>query len=184
VKAGTAGAARRYARALLDVALAQKAGEDVRRGLREAARLLAEQAELRVVLEHPAVNPARKRAVVDEVWKGEHALVRRLVSLLAERERIELLPVIERLYSRLWNAQRGVVEAEAWSAQPLADAHRQALAAALRALSGREVELTAAVAPEILGGLVVRMEGRVYDGSVRGRLRALRERLVGDTRGA
>jgi F-type H+-transporting ATPase subunit delta len=184
VRPGTTGAARRYARALLDVALAQKAGEDVRRGLRESVRLLATQGELRVVLEHPAVNTARKRAMVEQIWKGEHDLVRRLVTLLAERERMDLLPQVERLFSRLWNAQRGVVEAEALSVQPLAEAHRQALAAALRALSGREVELTAAVAPEILGGLVVRMDGRVYDGSVRGRLRALRQRLVGEAQGA
>lgn len=180
MRLGTTGAARRYARALLDLALAQKAGEDVRRGLRESVRLLATQAELRVVLEHPAVNTARKRAMVEQVWKSEHALVRRLLILLAERERIELLPDVERIYSRLWNAQRGVVEAEALSVQPLTDDHRRALEAALRALSGREVELTAAVAPEILGGLVVRMDGKVYDGSVRGRLRALRQRLVGE----
>ena len=184
MRVATTSAARRYARALLDLALAQKAAEDVRRGLRESVRLLDSQAELRVVLEHPAVNTARKRAMVEQIWKGEHALVRRLLTLLAERERIELLPDVERVFSRLWNAQRGVVEAEAISVQPLTDGHRHALLAALRALSGREVELTAAVAPEILGGLVVRMDGKVYDGSVRGRLRALRQRLVGEAQGA
>jgi len=184
MRVATTSAARRYARALLDLALAQKAAADVRRGLRESVRLLDSQAALRVVLEHPAVNTARKRAMVEQIWKGEHALVRRLLTLLAERERIELLPDVERLFSRLWNAQRGVVEAEAISVQPLADGHRRALLAALRALSGGEVELTEAVAPEILGGLVVRMDGKVYDGSVRGRLRALRQRLVGEAQGA
>jgi F-type H+-transporting ATPase subunit delta len=178
------GAARRYARALLDLALAQGAAEEVRGGLREASRLLAGQAELRVALEHPAVAAARKQAIVDAVWKGRHALVRRLVVLLAEGERLELLPEVERLFSALWNDRRGVVEAEALSVEPLDEARRRSLAAALRALSGREVELTTAVAPEILGGLVVRMDGRVYDGSVRGRLRALRERLAGEGRGS
>jgi F-type H+-transporting ATPase subunit delta len=136
------------------------------------------------VLVHPAVGTERKRAVVEQVWKAEHDLVRRLIVLLAERERIDLLSDVERLYSRLWNDQRGVVEAEALTVQPLSDAQRGALEAALRRLSGRQVELTASAAPEILGGLVVRMDGKVYDGSVRGRLRALREWLVGEAQGA
>jgi F-type H+-transporting ATPase subunit delta len=184
LKVLAAGSARRYARALLDVALAQGAAEGVRRGLRTAARALAAHAELRAVLEHPAVAAARKRALVEQLFEDEHALVRRLLALLAERERISLLPDVERLFSRLWNAQRGVVEAEALSVEPLGDAQRRALEAALRKLSGRDVELTATVAPELLGGVVVRMDGRVYDGSVRGRLRALRARLVGEGQGA
>lgn len=184
MKVRATGAARRYARALLELALAQRVGDEVRRGLREAARLVAQNPDLRTVLTHPAVGLERKRAVVEQVWKGEHALVRRLIVLLAERERILLLPDLERLYSQQWNAQRGVVEAEALTVQPLSDAQRQALEGALRRLSGRDVELTATAAPEILGGLVVRMDGRVYDGSVRGRLRALRGRLVGEAQGA
>ena len=184
MKATAAGAARRYARALLELALAQGAGEEVRRGLRETVRLLAAQPELRVVLLHPAIGAEKKRAVVEAVWKGEHALVRRLVLLLAERERVDLLPDLERVYSQLWNAQRGVVEAEALSVRPLDEAQRKALVDALKRLSGREVELTAQVAPDILGGVVVRMDGKVYDGSVRGRLRALRRHLIGEAEGA
>jgi len=179
-----AGAARRYARALLDLALAQARGEAVRKGLRDTVRLLAEQPDLRVVLLHPAIGVEKKRAVVEQVWKGEPELVRRLVLLLAQRERIDLLPDVERVYSHRWNAQRGVVEAQALSVQPLDDGQQRSLVDALRKLTGREVELTASVAPEILGGLVVRMDGKVYDGSVRGRLRALRQHLVGEAEGA
>jgi F-type H+-transporting ATPase subunit delta len=184
VRSRSAGAARRYARALLELALAQGAGEDVRRGLRLAAGQLAGHPELRPVLLHPAVGMEKKRALVAQIWKGEHALVQRLVLLLAERERLDVLGEVEHLYSRLWNAQRGVVEAEALTAQPLSESERDRLGQALRRLSGREVELSARVSPEILGGLVVHMDGKVYDGSVRGRLRALRQRLVGQAEGA
>jgi F-type H+-transporting ATPase subunit delta len=184
MRAPAAGAARRCARALLELALAQKAGEAVRKGLRDSVAVLAAQAELKVVLLHPAVGIDKKRAVVDQIWKGEHDLVRRLVILLAERERLDLLPEVERVFSKLWNAQRGVVAAEALSVQPLDDTQRRSLVEALRKLTGREIELTSSVAPEILGGLLVRMEGKVYDGSVRGRLRALRQHLVGEAEGA
>jgi F-type H+-transporting ATPase subunit delta len=179
MKAGEAGAARRYARALFDLAVAQKAGADVRKGLHGAARTLVQSDELSGVLAHPAVALEKKRAVVEGVLKGEHELVRRLVVLLAQRDRLSLLRDVERAYARLWNAHRGVVDAEALTAAPLGEAEQRALAAALGRLAGREVELTATVAPEVLGGVVVKMDGKVYDGSVRGKLRALRERLVG-----
>jgi F-type H+-transporting ATPase subunit delta len=178
------GAARRYARALLELAEGQKGGAAVRRGLADSVRLLAEQNELRAVLEHPAVGAERKRAVIDEVWGREHELVRRLIALLAQRERISLLPEIERLYARLWNEQRGVVAAEALTAIPLGDGAEQRLAGALRQATGREIELATTLAREILGGVVVKMDGRIYDGSVRAKLRALRERLVGQAEGA
>ena len=60
------------------------------------------------------------------------------------------------------------------SAFALDDGQTHALAAALGGVPGKQVELREHVDPSLLGGLVVRMEGRVYDGSVRGRLRALR----------
>jgi F-type H+-transporting ATPase subunit delta len=184
MKAGSGGAARRYARALFELALAQNAGEEVRRGLREVVRVLAGSSELRTVLEHPAVAPEKKRAVVAGVWKGEHELVRRLAVLLAQRERLDLAGELERVYSQLWNAHRGAVEAEALTVQPLSEGQVRSLSDSLGRLTGREVELVSTVAPEILGGVVVRLEGKVYDGSVRGKLRALRERLVGGSQGA
>jgi F-type H+-transporting ATPase subunit delta len=184
VKARAAAAARRYARALLEVAVDAKLGESVRRGLQQAVELLDNQPELRAALTHPALPAERKAALVETLWKSESEPVRRLIVLLAQRERLELLPAIARLFADLWNARRGVVAAEALTAQPLPDGDGRALAAALRRATGREVELTTRVAPEILGGVVVRMDGRVYDSSVRGRLHALRERLVGRAEGA
>ncbi len=61
---------------------------------------------------------------------------------------------------------------------------RQALETTLRGMTGREVELQAEVDPQIMGGLVLEMEGRVYDGSVRARLGALREHLARGARRA
>jgi F-type H+-transporting ATPase subunit delta len=62
---------------------------------------------------------------------------------------------------------------------PLDDGQTRAVAEALRRATGQEVELVTRADPALLGGLLVNMAGRTYDGTVRGRLRALRERLVG-----
>jgi F-type H+-transporting ATPase subunit delta len=172
--------ARRYARALLDVAEA-KGESGLREELDELARLFAQHAELRTVLLHPAIPAEKKTAVVAALWRKERPseLLQRLVTLLVERDRSSLLPLVAKAYGRLWNAQRGIVEAEAVSAFAMEDGETHALSAAVGRVLGKQVELREHVDPSLMGGLLLRMEGRVYDGSVRARLRTLRARLAG-----
>ena len=172
--------ARRYARALLDVA-AEKGDDGLREELGELAAVLASSPELRTVLVHPGSPAEKKIAVLGALWRKDRPspLLERLVALLVEKRRIELLPLISRAYTRLWNAARGIVEAEAVSAFPMEPAASHALSAAVGSVIGKQVELREQVDPSLVGGLLLRMEGRVYDGSVRARLRALRERLAG-----
>jgi len=181
LKPSDRGAARRYARALLEVALAASEDAAVAQGLREAVAVLDAHADLRNVLTHPAVSTERKRSVVEAVWKkAPSALVQRLLQLLATRERIDLLPEVARAYIEHWNAHRGVVTAEVLAAVDLSPEQTKRLAEALsRAAGGRVVELQSRLDPSLVGGVLVRMEGRVYDASVRGRLRALRRHLLG-----
>jgi F-type H+-transporting ATPase subunit delta len=171
------GAARRYARALLELAVGAGDPAAVRQRLREAAEV-ATQPDLLLVIDHPTLPAVRKRAVLAAVLgAGQDDLVLRLVLLLAQSRRLSLLPDVERSYETLWNARQGVVTAEVVTAQPLEAAQEKALARALRGAAGREVELRPAVRPEIIGGVLVRMEDRLIDGSVRGKLAALRETL-------
>lgn len=173
-------AGRRYARALLDVALAKGVAESLRRELREAVVLLGSQRDLGEVLDHPGLPAERKRAIVGRIWNKQQAgeLLRRLLELLVERGRLALLATIEQVFGELWNAQRGVAAAEAVSAVALDEAETRALARALEKATGKTVELVNSVDPAVLGGLLVRLEGKVYDGTLRAQLGALRERLV------
>jgi F-type H+-transporting ATPase subunit delta len=173
--------ARRYARALLDVAAAQNVAPRVRDELRGAVALLDANPELASVLAHPALPLEKRKAIVTGVFpQGQLSEpMRRLLLLLVERGRIELLPHVESIYGELWNAQRGVVAAEAVAAVPLDAGQTEALTAALARATGKGVELATTVDPDVLGGLLVKMAGRVYDGTVRAQLRSLRARLTG-----
>ena len=103
--------------------------------------------------------------------------LQRLLELLLARDRIALLPAIAEAYAERVNARRGIVSAEVVSAVPLGAAQRTALVKALRRVSGLEVDIVTREDPELLGGVRVRMAGRTYDGTVRGRLAALRRHL-------
>jgi F-type H+-transporting ATPase subunit delta len=170
--------ARRYARALLEVALDKKVAPAMAERLAEAKALLHGNAELRNILLNPAVSADKKKKIAHAIWGKSDALFALLMGLLAGRGRIALLPSIAAAYADLWNAHRGVVAAEAISATPLAAAQQTALAASARTLSGREVELSTALDPNLLGGVVLKMDGRTYDGSVRTQLQRLRARLT------
>jgi F-type H+-transporting ATPase subunit delta len=179
---GSPATARRYARALLDVAVEKKAAEAVRDELQSMVALIAAHPDLAAILAHPAVSAERKRKIVGAVAKGAHAseLMTRLLTIMGERDRLSLLPLVAAAYAKLWNAQRGVVAAEAVSAVALDETQARSVAAALATASGRKVDLTQRVDPRLLGGMLVNMEGRTYDGSVRARLIALRRTLAGN----
>ena len=114
---------------------------------------------------------------------GASVLLRRLVELLASRDRVALLPDVAEAYADIANAARGVVSAEAVSAVALPEAQARALAAALGGPAG-PAELRRRVDPELIGGLLVRVGGKTYDGTVRTRLAALRRRLAATSPGS
>jgi F-type H+-transporting ATPase subunit delta len=178
---GAPGTARRYARALLDVALEKGEAEALRAELDAMVSVIAAHEDLAALLAHPAVSAERKRKLVTAVAgrAGVSGLLTRLLTIMGERDRLDLLPMVAAAYAKLWNAHRGVVAAEAVSATPLDEAQTGAVARALGASTGCEVDLESRVDPRLLGGMLVKMEGRTYDGSVRARLLALRRTLAG-----
>jgi F-type H+-transporting ATPase subunit delta len=177
----TSALARRYARALLAVvdAKGKAAALELKEELRGFAALVQSHEALRRLLAQPAVGAEAKRKVVMALAQRAEVspLVLKLVELLASRDRLALVGEVAAAYAGLANVAHGVVSAEVVSAAPLQPAQQQALVAALAVGTGN-VELTSEVEPALVGGLVVRVGGCTYDGSVRTRLVALRRRLA------
>jgi F-type H+-transporting ATPase subunit delta len=174
--------ARRYARAALDVAAAQGPTTAAALGaeLSDVVGLREQNHELRSVLQNPGLGGDVRRRVLTGILTqaGASPLLARLMDLLAGNDRVGLLPALAEEYAEALNQREGRVSAEAVTAVPLEEAQRSALAKALNAAIGKTVELKARVDPAVLGGVRVTMGGRTYDGTVRTRLAALRERLV------
>lgn len=174
--------ARRYAKALLDVAATQDPGApgSLAGELSGFAALFEQSDELRRALQNPALGAEPRRRVLAGI--AAHArcspLLCRLLELLATHDRVALLPALAEEYSEALHAREGRVSAEAVTAVPLAEVSRAALAQALCTTVGRTVELKARVDPAVLGGVLVKVGGRTYDGTVRARLAALRQRLA------
>jgi F-type H+-transporting ATPase subunit delta len=174
-------AALRYARALLDVAVREKADlEQIQDELSQFADLFTQHPTLEKVLLNPAVPVPRKRAAISELLLRAKvsAILARLLALLADRDRLVLLPDLLVAYRERLLEHRHVVRADVTTAAPLAADRAQAIQSGLAKVTGRTVTLSTNVDPSIIGGVVARVGSTVYDGSVARQLEKMKKRLV------
>jgi F-type H+-transporting ATPase subunit delta len=173
--------ARRYAGALFDVARRNATLDRAEQQLASFTQMLDAQPELRRVFETPAVAPQKKRAILDAVLERAGDIdheVRRLLQMLADRDRLMLLSQIVEAFQGRLRQERHVLEAEIVTAVALPDAQRATLASALRRAAGSELTITERVDPAIIGGVVARVGSVVFDGSVTRQLERMKQRLL------
>src|SRR5262245_17427195 len=174
-------AATRYARALLDVAIKERADlEAIERELAGFAALLEQQPLLEKVLLNPAVPVPRKRAAVVELTARARlsSIVSKLLALLAERDRLVLMPDLVAAYRDRLADYRKIVRAEVTTAAPLSPERVEEIRSRLAQTTGRSVALQTRVDPAIVGGIVARVGSVVYDASISRQLQKMKERLV------
>ena len=127
----------------------------------------------------PIIPPAAKREILAGIFEGKvSGITLSYLGLLVDKRRQEAMRQTEREYVLLANEARGIVEAEVTSATPLDEGQEARLVSRLSATTGKTIELAKKVDPSVIGGLLVRMGDTVIDGSIRGQLAALRERLL------
>lgn len=173
-------AAIRYARALLDVAVKEHADlEQIERELTAFADLFKQYPLLEKVLLNPAVPVPRKRAAVADLLARASfsPIVSKLLALLADRDRLVLVPDLLKAYSDRLLEYRGVVRAEVTTATPIDSSRTDAIQRGLAALTGRTVSMSTKVDPTIIGGMVARIGSTVYDASVERQLERLKEQI-------
>lgn len=166
-----------YAAALFAVAKAEGALETVEDELFRISRTVAGDDRLRSALADPAVPVDARTQLVEDLLRGAHQLTRSMVAFVTSAGRIKDLPAIVDEVLDLAAAERQREVAEVTSAIPLDDAQRQRLAEALSKATGKQIEVRVLIDPYVLGGIRARIGDRVIDGTVRTRLRQLRDTL-------
>jgi F-type H+-transporting ATPase subunit delta len=175
--------ATRYARALLDVAIKERANvEQIESQLADFVDLLNKYPALEKVLLNPAVPVPRKRAAVAELLARANfsPILAKLIALLADRDRLVLLPDLLASYRERLMDYRHVVRAEVTTAAPIDATRVEAIQRGLATLTGRTVTVATKIDPAIIGGVVARVGSTVYDGSVTRQLERMRETLERD----
>ena len=173
--------ARRYAEASFEIAERDGTVEQWMEQLSIVARIAADPSTVRR-LENPQV-PFEVRLNALHAALGEDMLPQmgNLLALVLRRRRVESVSRIAREFRRLYNQRAGIVEASATSAAELDADELAALRGRLEQMTGGRVDLETHVDPALLGGIQVRLGDQLIDGSVRGRLERLRNRLAAGT---
>lgn len=176
---GNQSVARRYARALFDLAQEQNLVDQVERELDLVLRSIEGSKELRLALELRTVSSETKHDVIKKVFAGKvSALALNFLHVLIAKRREQALAAVQAEFVALANNLRGVMEVEVRSAVALDTGVIASLQAKLAARFGKQVKVQTRVEPDLVGGLVVRVGDQLLDGSVKTRLQRIKSRLV------
>ena len=169
---------RVYANALFEAAQEQGKLEPVGEQLSQLVEAEREVPELRELLRNPQLDPRARRAALEDVLGESDELLRNFLLVLSDKGRAGQLEEIAAEFERLVAEAEGIVHAELTTAVELSDDEAEKLLGQIEQASGRKVEATRAVDPDLIGGIVLQVGSHRLDASVRGRLDRLRRQLV------
>jgi F-type H+-transporting ATPase subunit delta len=176
----TGSIARRYAKAIFSLASDEGALEEIGEELASLAAVAADP-DVGAALANPLLVAATREAIATTLAEqlSVRPITRKFLLLLADHQRLDQLAGISAHYRRLLDRALGRVRAKVVSAAPLAAPQRQALVARLEGLTGRTVLTESQIDPRLLSGILVEIEGKVYDGSLRTQLERLAASIAG-----
>jgi F-type H+-transporting ATPase subunit delta len=169
-----------YARALFDVAKEHDILDRVHDELEEFTDALEdeESRELRLFFFSPYFSSGEKKDAVEKVVDDADERFVNFLKLLAERHRMPVLPRIRRNFEELWAEENRLLPVNVTAAVELDDELVKGIGKRIEEQTGRRVELSSNVDPDVLGGLVVRVGNLVLDASVRNRLERIRKQVA------
>ena len=172
--------ANRYAKALFDVALEEKADlAQVDRDLDAVVELMKASPDL-AAASNRGLSETQRKSLIESVAKAMSLTtpVTKLLVLLAQDRKLNYVPDLVAAYRERLLAHQNIVRAEVTSAVALSPEKTKALAESLGQATGKQVDLSVSVDPELLGGVVAKIGSTVYDGSVRTQLQRMRQEVV------
>lgn len=175
----TGAVGKRYARAILELAIESKQVDRVGKELSELAAMWQESKELQELFSNPSFSgTVRKGALVELLARtGVSPLVKNSVLYLSDSGRLAALADVARSYTELAADKAGTVRAVVTSAAPLTEAYYGQLQRSLEAATGKKVSIEKKTDASLIAGVVTRVGDQVFDGSIRTRLSEMKESL-------
>lgn len=172
------GIAKRYATALFNAALEAKVVDEVNNDAAAFRNLLSDNPSLRGFLLSPQVLTKDKKSILEKALKGRATdLFVRFLILLIDKKRFPSVEGIVDGYRYLCERHQGILEVKAITAIPLDEGLKQKTMRKLEQETGKKIRLAADVDPEIIGGMILVMEDKIIDGSVRYKIEKLMREL-------
>jgi F-type H+-transporting ATPase subunit delta len=167
-----------YARALFEAAMENGELDQIHEQLGIWTDALGETKDLQTFFFSPRFSSAEKKDAIRRIIEGGNERFLNFLELLAERHRLPATFRIRRSFDELWREEHKVLPVEVTSAVELDASLVASIESRIKEATGRQVETTHKVDPNIIGGLVLRVGNKVLDASVHGRIERLRRQLT------
>ena len=168
-----------YGSALYMLAKEEGSVQEIFDTLHSVKKLFDDSPDYITFLCTPGIPLDERRDAVKTAFQGRiNDRVCSFLELLTERGHINDFNECVKEYEHLYNADLGIVNADAVSAVPLTDAEKAELTAKLEKMTGSKICLKTSVDSSLLGGILIRMNGKLLDGSLRTRINDIREVLM------
>jgi F-type H+-transporting ATPase subunit delta len=167
-----------YARSLFEVAQEQDKLDEVRDQIGQFADALGESRDLQTFFFSRYFSTEEKKKGLDTALEGADDTVENFLALLIENHRMPALFRVRRELDRMWREVNKLLPVQITSAVELDEAVTKQIGEEIGRQTGREIELTSSVDPDVLGGIVVRVGNSILDASIRTRLERLRKQVA------
>lgn len=170
--------AKRYAKALFEVALERDQLDAIEVELQSIHQVLVDHPSFLKLLYHPQIDNKVKKEEFNSIFAGKVSeTMITFMNLLIDRNREDALEYISEYYVRLANKERGLEDALVTSLKALTDVEKQGLASHFGQLINKKIRIHNLVDPSILGGVIVKIGDQLFDGSVVGKLNRFKRRV-------
>ena len=170
---------KEYAEALFMLAAEEQSTESYSEALAVIGRLVTENPEYMEFLASPAISLEERLQAVDEAFGSMPEHIVSFIKLLCENRRIRTLSSCIEEYNKLAMALSNKTVANVYSAVELSTEQKQAICMKLEKLTGKIIEPVYTIDESLIGGVKIDVEGKTYDGSIRNRLKDVKDVILG-----
>ena len=170
--------AKRYAEALFEVAEEMGKLDGFKEEINGVSKVFEDEERLMTIFQHPKLSKKEKKDIVNSIFKGRVSQeILNFLYIIIDKGRERFISDISKSYTSLSNEKQGIVEAKAITAVPLGEEEKKNLEERLSKKLDKKIILTNMIDESILGGVLVRIEDKVIDSSIKGRLEEIEKNL-------
>ena len=173
--------AREYGEGLYELCEEEQLADDGLQQMQMLKSCFKEQPDFLLLLSNMAIAKEERVGIIENTLRGQvHDYVLNFLKILCERNLLHEFNGCEEAYRTLYNQRHSILEAVVTTATPMNDAQREKLLQKLNTMTGRSINLKEKVDAALIGGVLLEMDGKRYDNTLRHRLEGLQSILSGN----
>ncbi|MCQ2957531.1 MAG: ATP synthase F1 subunit delta [Candidatus Gastranaerophilales bacterium] len=171
--------AQRYTKALLQTAKENNSVEKIGNDLKEIINSFTTNPDIADFFTSPVIKKEDKKEILEKSFKDKiDEKLYNFLNVLADKNRMFLLPDVEYLYNQMLKTEANIIEVEVQSVIELDDDMNNQLKTKLQNMTGKTIELKHKINKDIIGGVILSYDGKVIDGSIKTQLKKLQMQLI------